>query len=391
VSDLLYLDTARLGQISPSARRALNDITRFNADFGASILFNDLLYGGVQSLPDRLQRRYQNLGTWAGLGDFRKQVNNFVGVDRTQCLFSSRTKELMRFSAKLMFSRCRRVMISDLTWPPYQNILTEEAKRRNAELKVVSLEKRILSRCVDSESVAETIASEYCRLNCDGLFLPAISHLGIKLPIEMIAKKIRGRAELRFFVIDASQAAGQISLERSVKQSDFTFFGTHKWMRSFTPLGIAAIAREESQPFVLESAKRWVKEGAIVDPLWRFIDCDQTDRFGETVNLTPIFAAAGAIHDSEIVSSPPLNVSSKTITALCNGWEQIPISAKLQSQIVLLQREGEARDKEKLRRQFAKKGVSLTTYDCGKCRLSIPLEGLNEHSFQTLRQALASI
>ena len=391
MSDLLYLDTARLGQISPNARRALYDITEFNADFGASVFFNDLLYGGVQSLPDPLQQQFRGLCIWNGLDAFRNQISQFVSLDFPDCLLSSRTKELVRFSSMLMFSRCRRVLTSDLTWPPYQTYLAEEARRRNAGLFVVSVENSILSGKATRESVAERIAKEYRRLNCDGLFLPAVSHFGINLPIETIARNLRATDGLRFFVLDASQAAGQIRLESLVKAADFAFFGTHKWLRSLTPLGIGTLGRHESRAFILDSGKRWLHKGLVQDPLWQFLDDERELVFGETVNLTPIFCAAGAIHDAGGDTACLHNHWGDVASSFHNGWKKLPIAECLQSKIMMLQREMKCWDKQSLRRAFAKQGVSVTTYADGKCRLSIPPSGLCKNSIEILNSAISSI
>lgn len=342
-------------------------------------------------MPDRLQRQFQGLSNWDGLNLFREKVNAFVGVADANCLLSSRTKELMRFSSLLMFSRCRRVLVSDLTWPPYVFCLAEEARRRNAKFNVVSISKSVLSGEADRESVADAIADEYMRLNCDGLFLPALSHLGVKLPIEIIADKIRANGALRFLVLDASQAAGQVPLDSLAKTADLAFFGTHKWISSFTPLGIATLARHESRAFILDSAKRWLQNGLIQDPLWQFVDGKQELHFGETVNLTPIFCAGGAILDAENETTSSLHHLHEPTDALCNGWNRMPISKCLQSKILMLQRNSECREKQLLRREFAKHGVSVTTYDGGKCRISIPMSGLCGNSIEKLNRALSSV
>ena len=47
---VLYLDTARLGQISVGARQALTDVMRFSQAYGASTYFDDLLFEGNEQL-----------------------------------------------------------------------------------------------------------------------------------------------------------------------------------------------------------------------------------------------------------------------------------------------------------------------------------------------------
>ena len=67
---------------------------------------------------------------------------------------------------------------------------------------------------------------------CDGLFLPAVSNLGIRLPIRELVQAIGRRAELRFVVIDGAQALAHVPLELNRDYGDLLLAGCHKWLRA---------------------------------------------------------------------------------------------------------------------------------------------------------------
>ena len=124
----MYLDTARRGQISDTAKRVLNEIVRFNADYGSCLYFDDLLYGGFDDWRPSLKRSFPNLQWWRGLDHLKNDFLELANGDRESgnALLASRTAELMKLSAKMLFARCRNVLIVDSTWPSYEDILTSQ-------------------------------------------------------------------------------------------------------------------------------------------------------------------------------------------------------------------------------------------------------------------------
>ena len=64
---LLYLDKARLGQMSPGARRASFDFSRFASEFGCSLYLSDFLKEGFEAWPGELREQFQNLSGWQGV------------------------------------------------------------------------------------------------------------------------------------------------------------------------------------------------------------------------------------------------------------------------------------------------------------------------------------
>ena len=78
MSELLYLDTARLGQMSPSARRASVDFARFASEYGCSLYLNQFLENGFDAWPAALRDQFPGLQNWHGVTPLKEPVA-FVG------------------------------------------------------------------------------------------------------------------------------------------------------------------------------------------------------------------------------------------------------------------------------------------------------------------------
>ena len=62
---MLYLDTARLGLVSPSAKRALIAAMEFNQVFGAGAYFDELLMSGSGGVAGA--NEFDGLEIWPGI------------------------------------------------------------------------------------------------------------------------------------------------------------------------------------------------------------------------------------------------------------------------------------------------------------------------------------
>ena len=203
----LYLDTARLGLASRRVQRAHQDFARLASEEGLTLYASRLLTHGFDSCPLSLQRRYPGLRDWQGVADLKSDLSELASFDPdTPVLLASRTAQLMKLAARLLFQRCRRVLTTDLAWPGYAEILERERDRVGGETVRVPLRHFILWDGFDSEAVADRIAT-YCRqFDCDGLFLAAVSHDGIRLPIDTICERVRSHCNVRFVIVDGAQA-----------------------------------------------------------------------------------------------------------------------------------------------------------------------------------------
>ena len=295
MSQVLYLDTARLGQISPSAKRALQGALEFSKAYGASAYFDSLLFDGANKLSGF--HDFEGLDCWHGIDQFKLQIKRqFFGIESGEVILANRTASLMSLAAKMLFARCRNVLVTDLNWNSYNSILDATKPNQNCRVTEVRLKDLILNQKASIEQVTETISKAYCQNECDGLFLPAVCNHGIRLPIFSIVASIKEKSRLRFSAVDAAQAINHSDVSWADGTVDFVFGGTHKWLRSFEPMAFAYYGQKGSSSFVRNTVIRELQNNPLADPLTR-ISQSAASHVEETVNLCPLFAAAGALRD----------------------------------------------------------------------------------------------
>ena len=76
----LYLDTARMGQMSPGAQRAQIDFIRLAGEEAGSLHFDEFLRNGFPAWPPSLQDRYPALQSWGGIGTLKKDLKQLAGA-----------------------------------------------------------------------------------------------------------------------------------------------------------------------------------------------------------------------------------------------------------------------------------------------------------------------
>ena len=188
----LYLDTARLGLMSPSAQQIQIDFSRFAGEEPASLYFDAFLKSGTREWPPSLCRRFPALKTWQGISHLKTQLRRPVGAPPDwNVLLAGRSAQLMKLAAKLLFGQCRNVLTSDLAWPSYRLILNRSCRKHGAQITTLSLRKRILRGQLDAGDVVDNVVRCFMRSKCDGLFLPAVDNLGVRVPVERIVQAIK--------------------------------------------------------------------------------------------------------------------------------------------------------------------------------------------------------
>lgn len=374
LSQLLYLDTARLGQASPSAKRALIGALDFNQAVGASAYFEELLFGGAGAV--NITEEFDGLELWQGIAQFSEDIKQtFFGSNEGQAVFASRTASLMSLAAKMLHARCSKVLVADLNWQPFNEILVQSRSNSNFRISSVEIKDKIFSHHGTSAEVIQTIVSAYISNGCDGIFLPAVCNLGVALPIPEILNAIRERGEIRFSVVDAAQAINHVDLRWAKNAVDFTFGGTHKWLQSYEPMALGYFAKPSSRTFVQDSIKRELAINALADPLLRITHSDAFQK-PQTVNLCPLFAVSGALKDAQ--SGMP-SIDSDNARAVLHrvagraDWDCFSVSREFQSRIVLLNKKRfQNAEAGVIRKMLSRMGVAVTDYTGGICRISLP-------------------
>lgn len=383
----LYLDSARLGLMPPRARRAHHEFVRLVAREGASAAVVDLLRGGFDGWPRGLRGRHPDLADWRGIGSFRQSVRSLAGApDGSDVLLASHSRPLMQLAARLLCLRCRAILHTDLEWPPYLEILRSFAARHGRRLIEVPLRRLLFEDHVDAAELVGKVAGAFRREGAEGALLTAVTHDGIRLPVGPLAASLGDGGRQRFLVIDAAQALGHAPLRLGADPGDLYLGGCHKWVGSGLPLSVAVMPNPRTLHLVREVVGALSRRGSWDDPLSAFVGELSGDRraiAGGTVNLAPLFTAAAAV-SAQLARADPAddrlarrleNARLLALAAGDTGWRPLSPHPDHRSGILMLQgppgRAG-ARDAGPVREAFRRRGVTLTAYDGGLVRASLP-------------------
>lgn len=399
----LYLDSARLGPMSPLAQRLLSDFGRLTAEDPASPYIEDFLRRGFGTLPEEYRVRFGDLAAWTGLADLKASLRRFVGAsDDSRVLIAGRSRSLMRLAARCLFQQCRNVLTTDLSWPAYQTILEDEAHRTGHGVTQVRVRQRLFRQetCLDNLAAELDTAARHYR--CDGLFLPVVDNLGIRLPVADIVAAIRQRTDLKFIVLDAAQAIGHVPLSSDLECSDFVIAGTHKWLGGYLPLGLAFLNSERTRKRIIETSRDMRAGENLDDPLFDFLtdlEAGSLGQHSETINFTPLLTCRGALHEFDDVNSgiddslrhQRSNAEVVRVLAEATGWTLLLPAADQRTGIVLLQSgqpECRSLSADALRRRMQQSGITATAYESGIVRLSMPRSELRPSDVHALHSAL---
>ncbi len=396
--NLLYLDTARLGQMSNEALAASIDFVRLANEQGCSLYFIQLLQDGFASWPGFLQRQYPGLSSWCGIDLLRQRLRKISQANHdSEVVLASRSASLMKIAAKLLAGPCRNVLTTDSCWPAYRDTLRNELNQAGNQLTEVSVRSLCLRRSLSANELVDFMVRQFVLKKCDGLFLPLVDNLGVKLPIKAIVSEIRKHAELRFVAIDAAQAIGQVPLELDSDYCDFLLAGTHKWLRAFYSMGLGFYGNPSSRDYISDSIGRWTATGIVDDPLIAFcneLSLQHPKRYGETVQVAPLLVSDSAIAGliSKKIESPSLRKRNLNVigeAARISGWRLVMPVNEFQSRIVLVEPQKNVTECS-IQESFAHNGVSATTYPSGMVRLSLPSMPLEACHRQQLIDAFSS-
>jgi hypothetical protein len=250
----------------------------------------------------------------------------------------------------------------------------------------VPLLKEILHQHATHDDVVAAIVDEYEAIGCDGVFLPAVSHLGIRLPVDTICAALARVRPPRFVVVDGAQALCHVPSQVGLAHCDFFLTGCHKWLQGHVPMGVAFCPREESAPMIASRSYTLRLLGDIDDPLLAFtsqLEEDSVEMFSETVNLSSLFSCRAAVADrspneSSFERELAQRIANADKLAQCVsdvGWQPLVPRHEFRSGVLLLRPEREQLrhvDSQQLRAFFLAHGIALSTYEEGLIRLSMP-------------------
>jgi predicted nuclease of predicted toxin-antitoxin system len=306
----------------------------------------------------------------------------------------------MKFGERLLFSLCRHVLITDLTWRPYERILCHEQPKRSRRITKIALRRDLFRRQPSAKEIVERIAAAFRENHCDGLFLPLVDCFGVKLPVAEIVARIRAENELRFVAVDGAQAINHVPIRLASDYCDFLVAGCHKWLHSFTPMGVGFFGRRQTVDYIESSLARWSNQRIIDDPLLTFtreLESGRARRFGESVVVSPMITANAAITDAvsepenvEVISENRRTIGS--IVTCDEDWSRLSAGDEATSRIMMLRcRKTQERELSPaaLRRRFHASRIAVSTYRRGRVRISVPGSPLRFDDIRRLESAFS--
>jgi Aminotransferase class-V len=402
VTDLLYLDTARLGRMSPGAAAAHRDFVTMAEDEGGGLYFDRFLANGFRDCPASFSTRYPGLATWHGVGGLKAGLRSLAGSPHdSPVLLASRSTALLRFAARILFHPCRNVLTTDLDWPAYKAILAAEASASGRSLTEVPLRERVLSGRLNEAELIDIVCSRFTQAGCDGLYLTAVNNVGVKFPVRQVVRRLEAAHTVRAIVIDGAQEFCHLPASLEPETCDLYLAGSHKWLRGYHPLGIAFYGRRRSLDRVETLLAHDVRIGEIDDPLLRFtarLETGTSEHLSETVNLVPLFSTQGALGDISTsgggLETRLQNLVTAATAVAGDGWKPLLPTPDLRSGILLLQAERSltrTHDPEVLRASLRADGVAATAYPGGLIRLSMPRDEWRPGEIDHLRKAFKGL
>ena len=392
----LYLDTARLGQTSPSALQAQIDFARLTAEDPSSLYFEKFLRDGVDACPE-IADRFPGLAHWHGIVDLKRRLASMAGdPDQLRVLLANRSAELMRLAARCQFQVCRNVLVTDLSWPNWLAILKEEAERAGGRVTMAHISRSIMRDRCSSDDVCHHLSQVYATQECDGLFLPIVSNLGVHLPVAKIVTALRTVGPVNYTIADGAQALNHVDLTEPMTVSNFIVAGCHKWLRAYLPLGIGLRHTSDLNQIDCRSPATELQTARLNDPLARIILCT-ADGYVETANLTPLFSCSGALSiphtqfSVDVLGAVRLNVDAIVNSCSDTGWKTIIPNDEFRAGILMIssrERCMPQTHERAVRATFADNQIAVSAYPFGLVRMSALVEPLTCDQLEHIRQAL---
>ena len=379
-----YLDTARLGRMCRGARLAEQDFGRLVGRSGSSLYLERFLAHGHRALPTCLSRRVPHLKAWQGMRGFRTGLGQFIEQPpELPTYFFSQSSALIHFAAECLFTKSKRILVTDLAWPPYVDVLRRVAKERNAQLIEVRLRDLVRKDVATQSDVQEYVTLAFQRHECDGVILSDITYDGIRLPVGELLTGFRTLERRPFTILDGAQAFHQRPVSLNELKCDLYLSGTQKWFGAYHPLRQAFVASDVNLQTIAATATA-LGTHSYADPLYRFTRSLETAdfaSFGETVNLSALIAAGGALRQArrEVAAQynpwQVLRANAHCLTSWVEGcgWHASQHSS-LESGIVLLRpsRNTGGHTADALKRQLRLDGIIASAFPNGSLRLSMP-------------------
>ncbi len=381
----LYLDTARMGLMTPSVQQITREYTKLLACEGCSLSFEEFLWNGSAAWSSQYRNRFPALAEWDNPDGLKRRLRRLAGLSNDLPTYlASRSSELFRIAARLVCRNGRRILTTETEWPGYMSILEQQSHVTDG--KII----RVPTPCQQESNdlnVVRQFAEVWRSHKCDALFLSAINHLGRRLPVAEIIDALEPRP--MFVIIDGAQHFGHVPAESLAEKCDVYIAGCHKWLGAGVPVGMALCCREATVAEFEAEVKRCVLDGTITDPLLRLLELHRlqdTEHCGETVNVCPLLNCRAAVADatdfvlcgSELLANRVSNARAILDQLGPSTWK---LRTSFKTGILTLQghdTESHQVDPKSIRCVFQERGIAVSTFVGGIVRLSMPTRFLTD-------------
>lgn len=400
-----YLDTARMGQACPAALQVQCESARLAAD-DPSLYSLPFLKDGATVWPDDVQQEFPALRQWQGTRHLKQRFATAWGVpDPNRVFLANQTARLLRIAARVMFRQSTHVLTTDLNWPAWQSIVEEEGQRHGRRVFRAAISEHLFNQGWTAEEVVQHLLRTFCEQRCDGLFLPAVSSLGVCLPVTQLVHRLKEKAALRFVLIDAAQAFCQMPDAGIADCCDVLVTGCHKWLGAHLPMGIAVAGNSLAAEQFLCVINGSRHSTACDDPLLQLTEQLQTSRvsrYSETVNILPLLTANAALEDGQRrrftidaqYRQRRHNAGLVADSLATSAWRPVRVDDTVHSAILLAQRADGCNSEpnpETVQSSFRQQGVALSAYPGGLLRFSLPSHSLTPDHVDQLAQAVQTV
>lgn len=392
MNETLYLDTARIGQISHRAAAACCAATELaNKDPGRIFCEVTKLDGKDSSA----------IPCWRGTSGLQKSVLECIGLgDQRHLLVANSSASIAKISARALFLTSTSVLCTDLIWPRYRSILKQEARRWSKELIALPIRDRLVG--LSCSEICEAVTNAFLQAGCDSLFLTGVSSHGFRLPIEQIVSSVKAQAEVRFVAVDGSQEFAQIDHASSCRVADIYLFSGQKWLGTYHPIAFGLYGKPRSRDFIEVTLDRMIQAGEVEDTLLRFhqsLQSQRVDAFQETVSVMPLLAASGAVSDLLSRNRNPnslqfciRNRAFISEIARRRNWSvvnNVP-EEKLSTRMAMLRHPlGSSWPKKEFDSMLHRTKTVCSTFESGHVRLSLPNRLLTSEELSKIEECLS--
>lgn len=387
----LYLDDARIGRMKPTARILHNLFLDCASEFPSSQELLSIITGEYEHVD--LKRH-----GWSGINQLRNLAGQqLANASSDQICIASRTRSLMLLAIQMMRQWVGHCLLFDNGWPLFHRDLTDELARNNRRTSMINVRDKLWNEHWTSRDLCDYICAESNRLRCDGVLITAMDSLGTKIPVLDLCRQLRAETSVDFIVVDATQSLGQYDCSDQFAEADLVISSTHKWVGSYLPLAIACASNSMTSRRVMEFISLASRSNHECDHLTHFDECLKLGcdtKAPETVNLSCLFAACGALLDSK----PPHNTivhENRSLVEHCirsSGWRFIGPIRSFQERVIVIRPNRmdrvSASTSNRLRNIMESLGIVVSTYDGGMMRLALPSELLSAAQLDLLQSAL---